>query len=114
MPVTITKAGDTGGGSSQVFARHGGPTDHTVYTVAFDSSYPTNGEDISSIWDDFKEVLAIFVQNHDTTIADDRIYIPDLTNKKLIVLDAVATEEGNGTDLSAITNVKLLVVGTLK
>lgn len=114
MAVTITKAGSTGGGSSPVYARFGMPADVTVYTVAFDSSYPTGGEDISSIFTSYKSVLAIFVQNHDLTIADNRMFIADLVGKKLIVLSAINTEQANASDLSALTNVKLLVVGTLK
>jgi len=113
MAVTITNAAGTLGAGA-LSPVHGGSHRRYkigLYTVAFDSSYPTGGELITSVFNDFTEVLAIFVQNHDLTIADQREYIPDLTNKKLIVLDAFNVEEGSGTDLSAITNVKLFVVG---
>lgn len=113
MPVTITDAQGTLGAGVKAPLMFGASrvAKVKVYTVAFDTSYPTGGEDITAVFNDFTEVLGIWVQNHDLTIADNRVYIPDLTNKKLIVLDAFNVEEGSGTDLAAITNVRLLVVG---
>ena len=75
-------------------------------TFAFDSSYPTGGEDISDLFDGFREVKAIHVSGPAS-----RLYEPDLTAKKLKLFTAVGTEAGNGTDQSAITGVKLMAVG---
>jgi hypothetical protein len=47
----------------------------------------------------------------DTTVADNRHFVPDLTNKKLLVLTAVNTQATDTSDQSAVTGVQLLVVG---
>ena len=112
MP-TITPAtpGPGAGAIRPVMSRGPRMLKQAVYSVDFDSSYPTGGEDISSCWDGFQEVVGIFVQPHDTTIADNRNFIPDLTNKKLILLTAINTEGTAASNQAAVGSVKLLVVG---
>jgi hypothetical protein len=68
------------------------------------------GENIAAIWEDFKEVLAIVVQQVDVTAADRREFLVDLTNKKLLQYDAFNTEE-TATDQSAVADIRLLVFG---
>ena len=113
MAVTITRLAASPGTGARAKAMAAGTrvTDFEVFKVAFDSSYPTGGEDISVALNRFKSVLGVFVQSHDITIADNRHFLVDLTNKKLIVLDAINTEEGSTTDLSALTDIRILVVG---
>jgi hypothetical protein len=81
-----------------------------VYTFDFDSAYAVGGEDISGIWDDFREVFGIWVQASEATIADNRMFAVDLANKKLIMLTAINTESG-AVDQSAVTGVRLLAFG---
>lgn len=75
------------------------------------SNYTSGGEDISSIWNDFKTVLAVHVQQVTATINNRRAFTVDLTNKLLLVYSAFNTEN-TGADLSTICDdVRLLVVG---
>lgn len=114
MAVTITDQAEAPGKAGKSIARIGGATAGLVrvYQVDFDTSYPTGGENISEIWNDFSSVLGIFVQPADTTVADNRMFIPDLVNKKLIMLTAITTQASDTSDQSAVTKVQLLVVGT--
>lgn len=116
MAVTVTKmaVGPAKGARSVAMAAGSAKTTWEVYKLAFDTSYPTGGEDISSIINEWKDILWIGVATFDITIADRREYIIDKTNKKIIVLDAFNTEEGDTTDLSTLTDVRLLVVGYKK
>jgi hypothetical protein len=80
-----------------------------VYTFDLDSSYAAGGEDISGIWDDFREVWAIIPASGETTVADQRYYSVDYTNKKLIVYTTGATQTSG--DESAVTGIRLVAVG---
>jgi hypothetical protein len=104
---TLTRVGS--GAKQPVRSLGERPIQLGIYTFALDSSYASGGEDISAIWDDFKEVLAIFPASGDLPLADQRYYNLDFTGKKLIVYTAGATEATG--DQSAVTNIKLLVVG---
>jgi hypothetical protein len=56
-----------------------------LYDMGTDN-YTVNGNDISSIWNDFQEVLHISVEQQDTsTAADRRDFAVDYTAKTLLV-----------------------------
>lgn len=80
------------------------------YNLAFGNPYVVGGESISAIFDDFVEVLAIYVSQNDATVADRREFMVDMTNKKLIMFTAFNTESG-AVDQTAVGSVKLLVIG---
>jgi hypothetical protein len=84
-----------------------------LYRFAFDAEYPSGGEDISAIWDDFTEVLAIFVAQNDATVADVRLPVVDRTNKKLILVKTLSSGANAeaAEDSSGIADVDLLVFG---
>lgn len=84
----------------------GTPKKFGVYTLAFDASYPTGGESISSIWNDFKTVEFIAVSGPGS-----RTYEVDYSGKKVLLYTAIGTEATDTSNQSTIT-VKLLVVGT--
>lgn len=86
-----------------------------VYNFAFDSSYPTGGEDISAIWSDFRVVVGVWATQNDATLADVRLPVVDLTNKKLLLVTTLAVganvEAGSASNQTAVGDVQLLVVG---
>lgn len=106
MAITITSLN---GGAAKTRSYTGGakPVTKRYYTVLFDSSYPTGGESISTIFDDFKEVLAVFTTGPGTRLASTD-YTADA--EKLLLYTAVGTEASNGSDQSSIT-MRLEVVG---
>lgn len=83
-------------------------------TIAFDSSYPTNGEawDLSKIFP--TEVQAVFIENK-----SGYIFEYDKTNKKLKAFyfdydagaDGPAIEVANDVDLEALTGIGFLAIG---
>lgn len=112
MAITITDQGESPGKGRSSPIRFGGAGRAPImriYTVDWDDSYATGGEDISSIWNDFKAVLGIFVQPAENTIAANRMFAVDLTNKKLIMLSAINTEASG--DQSSVDATQLLVIG---
>jgi len=112
MASTLTRTHDQIGGGSrgEVSAVGSRALSIGTYKVAFGNPYVVGGENIAAIWDDFKEVLGIVASQNDATIADRREFVPDLTNKKLILLTAFNTESG-AVDQSAVADVRLLVFG---
>jgi hypothetical protein len=89
------------GGSRPVYALAPRVCIFAHYEMNFDTSnYTVGGEDISSIWADFTEVLHISVEQRDTnTPADNRLLRVDYTNKKLLIYindanSALITESG--------------------
>jgi hypothetical protein len=73
-------------------------------------NYSVNGDSISTIWDDFQEVLHISVEQQDTsTAADRRDFAVDYTAKTLLVYTAFNTES-TATDQGVVT-VSLMVFG---
>ena len=97
MP-TITQMGTGGALSSlQMFQSPGDRIGAGLFKVVFDSAYPTNGElvDLSKY---FLELFDVFVSANGTYM-----FKYTLADKKLVVYDAIGSEVGNGTDLSALT-----------
>ncbi len=83
------------------------PTTKRYYTFLFDSSYPTGGESLTTVFADFTEVLAVFVQGPAS-----RLYAIDYTPSapKILLYTALGTEASGSSDQSSIT-VRLEVVG---
>lgn len=111
--VTLQSESPGAGGWRKVDAKGARPIGMGVYKIAFGNPYVVGGEDISSIWDDFADVLAILPSQVEATAADRREFTVDLANKKLLMFDAFNTQE-TATDQSAVADVRLLVFGYRK
>lgn len=87
----------------------------TAQTAVYDyncgtDNYTVNGNDISSIWDDFDDVLYIGVSQMDTsTEADRREFTVDYSAKTLLIYTAFNTES-TATNQGVVT-VRLCVEG---
>jgi hypothetical protein len=83
------------------------------YTFAFDSSYVTGGEDISAIWNDFKEVLAVIVDAPPFVAATGKNVRIDKTAKKAMLYDnaAVPAQVASASDQSTVTGITLIAIG---
>lgn len=78
-----------------------------VATVDFDTSYPTGGEDISSLWTGFTSVVVAIAQYPGGT----RLARVDKTNKKLLLFTAIGTEAADTSNQSTITGVQVVLIG---
>ncbi len=105
---TITPVAESPGkgGKRRMFSGTPRPVVVRYYTFDFDSSYPTGGESISSIFDDFQLVLQITPEQRGS-----RIFAVDYSGKKLLLYTAVGTQGGSASDQSTITGVRLEVTG---
>ena len=75
--------------------------------IAFDDSYPTGGESLTA--SDVRLSDAHFVT---ITSKSSYIFEYDYTNSLVLAYDAGAgTEVGSGTNLSAVTSVKVMMIG---
>ncbi len=110
--VTLQSTGPGKGAKREVLGRGSRTMQIAVYKFASGSTnYPAGGEDISSIWNDFKTVLSISVQQVTATVASRREFTVDLTNKLLLIYSAFNTENTQA-DLSTVCDdVRLTVVG---
>jgi len=80
------------------------------YNFGTDNYVNNSGVDISSIWNDFKEIYYIGIEQMDTSTATDkRAFSVDYTNKLLMVYDAFNSEQNTG-NIGFVT-VRLKVVG---
>lgn len=104
--LTLDASSPGAGGSREVRAFGARNLKLATATFAFDSSYPTGGEDVSGLWDLFTEVLHVFVAPR-----NNRVFEVDHTNKKLKLYTALGTEAGSASDQSSVTGVHLLIVG---
>lgn len=109
MASTLTRQ-FSGGATRPTFSKGDRTIQMAAYKLAMGNPYVVGGEDISAIWTDFSEVLAIMVQQAEVTAADRRAFMVDLTNKKLLQYDAFNTEE-TATDQTAVADIRLLVFG---
>ena len=84
MAVTITNQAPTlgRGGKSPAFSGLNGTPVDKLYTVALDSSYPDNGESLSDIFDEFKEVVAYKVAPANATSAP---YVFEINDETTVV-----------------------------
>ena len=87
-------------------------------TIAFDSSYPTGGEDISAIFKKFKSVKFIsfsptagYVFDTDETSGSEKVLAYYVDNNA--AADSAMIQIPDTTDLSAITDVNFIVIGTV-
>lgn len=112
MASTLTRTHDSIGGGSRGEVNAVGSRALSIgtYKLAMGNPYVVGGEDISAIWNDFKDVLAILVQQVDVTAADRREFMADLAGKKLLQYDAFNTEE-TATDQTAVADIRLIVFG---
>lgn len=79
---------------------------------AFDSSYPTGGEDISEIWTLMPKGVVNTVLFAQPDVAACRTVEVDTGNKKLLgYTDGLVTQVTNGTNLSAITGLRFIAIG---
>jgi len=84
-----------------------------AYTFDFDNSYPTGGEDISGIFNDFATggLLQILTNGAQADATNGRFVKVDYTNKKLMLYTALGTQATDTSDQSAITGVRLIAIG---
>lgn len=74
------------------------------------TNYTVNGEDISSIWSDFTDVLYVGIEQKDTnTAADNRMITIDYSARKLLIYTAVNTE--STATSQTVVAARLFVVG---
>lgn len=79
--------------------------------IDFDSSYPTGGEDLSGVLSSagVPGATVDMVQNR-AALASGRALLVDPDNSTILVLDNSGAEISNGTDLSGMTNIKLVLL----
>jgi len=81
-------------------------------TFAFDSSYPTGGEDISAIWDAFPSGVVSGVLFQQPNVAAARTVDVNTTSKLLLAYtDGLVTQCTATTNLSAITSLRWVAWG---
>ncbi len=87
----LTQIAETPGRGSKRQLLVGGarPLVRRFYTVAFDSSYPTGGEDISSIFGDFKSVVQITTSDNLGTTRS----VIDYSTQKIMLFTGVGVNE---------------------
>jgi hypothetical protein len=113
---TVTLDAETPGKGAQrpVLAKAPGVLVFMTGSFSFDSSYPTGGEDFSSVLNEFKTVLGMFIEQPIQAGAQTGKFIrPDYTNKKLQLFTNAApfAEVANASDQSLITGLKFIVWG---
>jgi hypothetical protein len=112
---TLTEIAETPGRGGKRPVQFGGPRVAVmrVYTFDFDNSYPTGGESIQGVFDDFQEIVYLQVQMPSYTAGTGKEARVDMAGKKLKLYDNAATpaEVANASDQSTITGVRLLAVG---
>lgn len=80
-------------------------------TFVGDSSYPTNGEDITDVFNQFPGgLLALFIDSKPQTADTGKLASVDYTNKKLKLYTAFDTELGN-TITWANTTIRFVAIG---
>lgn len=101
------------GRTAPVFANSKKPLKFVTGTIAFDSSYPTNGESITTIADKFATVYGVLVSP-----ASGYTFEYDIANKKVkafwvdtTVDGAALAEVANTTNLSALSAVPFIAWG---
>lgn len=86
-----------------------GDRKHVDATVAFDASYPTNGEPYTP--SDFGllhlDYVAVRSQEHEAGF----LVAVDNGAQTLVLIDEALAEEGNTTDASAVTDLRVTAVG---
>jgi len=77
-------------------------------TIAFDSSYPTNGESLTANDLGLNTLDVVMISPNTATVFE-----YDYTNSKVKAYRGALAEVSNGTDLSAMTAVKFVAFGRL-
>lgn len=119
MALTVSYDRGTGPGAGRtqpVFASSGRTLKFVPGQIAFDDSYPTGGESISAIADEFAELLGIFFENKagysfsaDYTANAEKVLAYHADNDA--VADSALIEVPDTTDLEAVTGVRFLAWG---
>src|SRR5215471_17894222 len=113
--VTFDQDSPGQGGSGPLFGSGSMPIKVATGTFSFDSSYPSGGESISTIFDIFKDgngtsrLLGMYVQQPVQTGSQTGKFVNvDYTNKKLQLFTNASpfAEVAGSSDQSAITNLR--------
>lgn len=103
----------TGAGRKRVAAMGDKVMNFVTGTIDFDSSYPTGGEDISGIFDQFSNCLGIVFESK-----DGYTFSADYSGQKVLAYWVDTSTDGaaqaqvvDTTDLSSITGVRFLAWG---
>lgn len=107
------------GGSGPVFAVGSRPTKVVTGSLAFDSSYPTGGEDISGIFDLFNNpagtsrLSGVLFDQPLSGAQTGKFAKVDYTTKKILLYTnaSPAVEVANASDQSAITALRFIAWG---
>jgi hypothetical protein len=80
---------------------------------SFDNNYPTGGEDISEIFNQFRELLGIWVQDPANSAGTGKRVIVDYAAKKLLLFDnaAAPAQVANASDQSGAANLRFIAWG---
>jgi hypothetical protein len=114
MPTITFDQGDIGKAArSPAVAISGRQLGFCTGKIAFDTSYPTNGEDISDIFNQFKECVLIMHDQPLTGAQTGKFAKVDYTTKKILLYTnaSPALEVTNATDQSLINNMRFVAVG---
>jgi hypothetical protein len=111
--VATTTYDGPGAGTSILRAQAGRTLKVVTGRFSFDSSYPTGGEDISDVFNQFKECLLIWFEQPLTGAQTGKFIKTDYTNKKaqLFTNASPAVEVTNASDQSAIVNLRFIAIG---
>lgn len=116
IPSTVTTA-TTGHGKTKPVYGLGAAKPLKVVTgsIAFDSSYPTGGEDVSDIFNMFNTVVLLLIDPNTVVhgAQTGKFAQVDYTNKKVLLFTNASptVEVTNASNQSALTAVKFVAIG---
>jgi hypothetical protein len=112
LPSTETTAGPSGAAASKPIYAANASKRLKVITGTFvgDSSYPTGGEDISDLFNQFSGTPAVLIDSKIQTADTGKLAQIDYTNKKLKLMTAFDTELGSGVTW-VNTTIRFVAVG---
>jgi len=115
VPSTETTAGPAGAaGTRPVLAKNtGGILKIVTGLVSFDSSYPTGGEDITDIFNNFSTLLGISIEDPVFSAGTGKNCRVDYSGKKLLLYDnaAAPAQVANATDQSGAASLRFIAWG---
>ena len=96
-----------------VFANHKRPLKFVTGSFTFDSSYPTGGEDISSIFNKFATCNGIYMEAPLDSAGTGKHVVIDYTNKKAMLYTnaAAPAEVANASDQSGAASLRFIAWG---
>jgi hypothetical protein len=116
VPATETTAGPSGAaGTRPVFATNSESVlKFVVGLFSFDNSYPTGGEDISDIFNQFRSLKGFLIEDPVFSTGTGKNCRVDYSGKKLLLFDnaAAPAQVLNATDQSNAASLRFVAWGT--